>query len=222
MPSGFHVSALLFDMDGTLIDSTAAVDRAWAAWEQRWDVRLGVRASTLGRPARDIVAARIDIEDVDAAFADIERLEVADTEGVVVLPGVAELLASLPPDRWAIATSCTAPLAEARLRAAGIVPPALVTASDTPRGKPHPDPYLAAAALLGVPADRCLVVEDAVAGVAAGRAAGCAVLGVLGTARAEDLGADAVAADLRRVRVTVAADGLDVMVDTGPWDGTGS
>ena len=216
MPSGFHVSALLFDMDGTLIDSTAAVDRAWAAWEQRWDVRLGVRASTLGRPARDIVAARIDIEDVDAAFADIERLEVADTEGVVVLPGVAELLASLPPDRWAIATSCTAPLAEARLRAAGIVPPALVTASDTPRGKPHPDPYLAAAALLGVPADRCLVVEDAVAGVAAGRAAGCAVLGVLGTARAEDLGADAVAADLRRVRVTVAADGLDVMVDTGP------
>ncbi|GAA4742600.1 HAD family hydrolase [Amnibacterium soli] len=151
MPAAeFLVRAVLFDMDGTLIDSTPAVDRAWAVWEQRWDVRLGVRASELGRPARDIVAERVPAADAAAAFLDIERLEVADTAGIVVLPGVRALLDALPVDRWAVATSCSAPLAAARLAATGIEPPVLVTASDTALGKPNPDPYLAAAERLGV------------------------------------------------------------------------
>jgi sugar-phosphatase len=212
MAAEFTVRAVLFDMDGTLIDSTPAVDRAWATWEQRWNVRLGVRASALGRPARDIVAERVPAADAEAAFLDIERLEVADTAGIVVLPGVRELLAALPADRWAVATSCSAPLAAARLGATGIAPPVLVTASDTALGKPNPDPYLAAAARLGiVPAD-CLVVEDAIAGVAAGRAAGCAVLGVLGSVPGEALGADAVAPDLTAVRVERAGDRLRIVV----------
>ena len=86
-PPSFTVRAVLFDMDGTLIDSTPAVDRSWAAWERLWNVRLGVRASALGRPARDIVAERVPAADAEAAFRDIERLEVADTDGIVVLPG---------------------------------------------------------------------------------------------------------------------------------------
>ncbi len=209
----FTVRAVLFDMDGTLIDSTPAVDRAWAEWERRWDVRLGVRASALGRPARDIVAEHVPPADAARAFLDIERLEVADTDGIERLPGATELLDALPPDRWAIATSCSAPLAEARLGAVGIRPAALVTASDTPWGKPAPDPYLAAAAALGVDPADCLVVEDAVAGVQAGRAAGCAVLGVLGSASAAELGADAVVAALTAVRVARRGDLLEVVVD---------
>ena len=209
----FLVRAVLFDMDGTLIDSTPAVDRAWAVWEQRWDVRLGVRASELGRPARDIVAERVPAADAEAAFLDIERLEVADTAGIVVLPGVRALLDALPVDRWAVATSCSAPLAAARLAATGIEPPVLVTASDTALGKPNPDPYLAAAERLRVAPQDCLVVEDAVAGVAAGRAAGCATLGVLGSVPGDTPGADAVAADLASVRVERAGDLLKVSVD---------
>lgn len=218
MPFAITVRAVLFDMDGTLIDSTPAVDRAWAAWERTWHVRLGVRASALGRPARDIVAERVAPADAEAAFRDIEALEVADTEGIVVLPGVRDLLAALPRDRWAIATSCSAPLAAARLAAAGIEPPVLVTASDTARGKPYPDPYLAAAARLGVAPEQCLVVEDAVAGVAAGRAAGCAVLGVLGSADTDALGADVVVADLTAVRVEEAGELLRVVVDQRATD----
>jgi mannitol-1-/sugar-/sorbitol-6-phosphatase len=213
MPAAFTVRAVLFDMDGTLIDSTPAVDRAWAEWERRWDVRLGMRPSALGRPARDIVAERVPAAQAEEAFRDIERLEVADTDGIVALPGARELLAALPADRWAIATSCSAPLAAARLAAVGIAPRALVTASDTARGKPAPDPYLAAAAALGVPPEECLVVEDAIAGIAAGRAAGCATLGVLGTEAAEALPADAVVADLRGVRVERDGALLRVLVD---------
>jgi sugar-phosphatase len=209
----FTVRAVLFDMDGTLVDSTPAVDRAWATWEERWNVRLGVRASALGRPARDIVAERVPPADAEAAFRDIEQLEVADVAGVVVLPGVHALLASLPADRWAIATSCSAPLAAARLGATGIEPRVLVTASDTALGKPNPDPYLEAAARLGVPPEDCLVVEDAVAGVTAGRAAGCSTLGVLGSVPGETLGADAVVADLTAVRVERVGDLLRVVLD---------
>lgn len=211
------VDSVLFDLDGTLVDSTPAVDRAWATWERRWDVRIGARASSLGMPARDIVALHVPPADVERAFREIEALEVADVEGVVPLPGALELLAALPPDRWAVVTSCSAPLAAARLAAAGIHPAVVVTASDTARGKPAPDPYREAARRLGVDPARCLVVEDAVAGAAAGRAAGCAVLGVLGSVPAEALDAAAVVADLRAVRVTRQGDLLVVEVDAaGP------
>lgn len=212
------VQAVLFDMDGTLIDSTPAVERAWRRWGERWGVGRPFGSHQHGVPARAIVAGHVPANQIDEAFAMIEAMEVEDTEGVVTLPGAEALLASLPADRWAIVTSCTAPLAAARVRATGLTPHVLVTASDTERGKPAPDPYLAAAARLGVAPEDCLVVEDAPAGLAAGRAAGCVTLAVAGTLPVEELEADLVAPSLEAVHVERTADGLRVTVASGRGD----
>ena len=122
--------------------------------------------------------------DIDPAegLRTIEDLELADTADLVILPGARELLASLPPDRWTIVTSATRRLLLGRLAAAGLpVPANLVAADDVTHGKPHPEPYLRGAAILGIAPADCIVVEDAPAGITAGRAAGCRVLGILGT-----------------------------------------
>jgi sugar-phosphatase len=204
------VAAVLFDMDGTLIDSTPAVARSWRRWGELWGVGDVFASHEHGRPAREIVAGHVPPDQVDAAFASIEALEIADTEGIVVLPGARELLDALPRDAWAIVTSCSRPLAHARLAAVGLEPPALVTASDTAIGKPAPDPFLEAARRLGVDPADCLVVEDAPAGLAAGRAAGCALLAVHGTVDPAMLDADLVAPSLADVAVEVHPDGIQV------------
>jgi sugar-phosphatase len=203
---------VLFDMDGTLIDSTPAVQRSWQRWGEHWGLSDVFGAHQHGVPARDIVAGHLPPERVDEGFSMIETMEVQDTEGIVVLPGTEALLAALPPDRWAIVTSCTAPLAAARVRATGLRPPVLVTASDTDRGKPDPAPYLAAAARLGIDPKDCLVVEDAPAGIAAGRAAGCVTLAVATTMPLEELDADLVARSLEDVRVEPTPEGLRIAV----------
>ncbi len=196
--------AVLFDLDGTLIDSTPAVDRCWRQWAHR----RGIKDFEVvhGVPAKQVVAALVPPAEVEAAVAEIEALEVLDTDGVVQLPGAARALADIPAARRAIATSGTMPLARARLTAAGLQEPAvLVTASDVAVGKPDPEPYRMAAARLGFDPARCLVVEDAPAGVTAGRAAGCAVLAVATSHPAAQLaGADALVQDLSRVRFRVS------------------
>ncbi len=204
------VRAVLLDMDGTLIDSTPAVARSWARWGEQWGVGDVFASHEHGRPARDIVAEHVPPEQVDAAFRSIEAMEVADTEGIVVLPGARELLEALPQDAWAIVTSCSRPLADARLAAVGLRPPVLVTASDTTIGKPAPDPYLEAARRLGVDPAECLVVEDAPAGITAGRAAGATTLAVEGTVDPALLHADLVAPSLTHVAVAVLPDGIQV------------
>jgi mannitol-1-/sugar-/sorbitol-6-phosphatase len=206
------VQAVLFDMDGTLIDSTPAVERSWRRWGEHWGLGDVFGTHEHGMPARDIVAGHLPADRVSAGFAMIEAMEVSDTDGIVTLPGAEALLAGLPADRWAIVTSCSAPLAAARVRATGLRPPVLVTASDTERGKPNPDPYLAAAERLGIDPRDCLVVEDAPAGLAAGRAAGCVTLGVGGTLAHDELEADLVARSLEDVRVEPTPSGLLVTV----------
>ena len=182
-------SALLFDMDGVLIDSTPAVARVWRKWalEHHFDpVEVVSRAH--GRPSIMTVREYLPDADHEAENRIVERAEMEDLDGVVPLPGARELLAALPPERWTISTSSTRPLAEVRLRAAGLsIPKKLVTSSDITNGKPHPEPYLKAAATLGfAPAD-CVVVEDVAAGVQAGRAAGSRVIGFPTTFVAEKL-----------------------------------
>lgn len=180
---------LLFDLDGVLIDSTPAVARVWHRWaiEHNLDPQAVIHLAH-GRPSRTTIRELLPNANIDAEDRIVERWEMEDTDGVVFLPGTQRLLDSLPKDRWTIATSCTRPLAEVRLRAAGLpIPETMVTSSDVTHGKPHPEPYLKAAAKLGLSPADCIVVEDAPAGVRAGKAAGARVIGFPTTMNAQAL-----------------------------------
>jgi mannitol-1-/sugar-/sorbitol-6-phosphatase len=171
-------SALLFDLDGVLIDSTPAVTRVWTQWAiaHGFDPDDVVHKAH-GRPSIATIRQYLPEADHESENREVERREIEDIEGVVTLPGARELLGALPPSRWTIVTSCTRPLAEVRLRAAGLsIPERLVTCDDVKHGKPDPEPYLKGASLLGVPAVGCLVVEDVPAGIRAGKAAGARVI----------------------------------------------
>ena len=208
--------AVIFDNDGTLIDSTGPVERSWTQWAHEHEVDLGDLHRLHGKPAAAIVRMLLPGDGVDEALARVDELEVADVDGVAALPGSLDALTALagPPQRYAIATSATGPLADARLGAAGIAhPDVLVTVDDVEHGKPAPDPFLLAASRLGVDPTRCLVVEDAVAGITGARAAGCATLGVTTTTDVEHLiaaQADAVVRDLAEVVFTVGDAGITI------------
>jgi mannitol-1-/sugar-/sorbitol-6-phosphatase len=176
-------SALLFDMDGVLIDSTPAVARVWAAWALEHGFEPDeVVGRAHGRPSISTVRdylPNLPKADQEAENRAIEQREIEDMEGVVPLPGALELLNSLPQERWAIVTSCTRPLAEARLTAAGLPRPRIfVTSTDIVHGKPAPDPYLKGAEMLGFRSNQCVVVEDAPAGIRSGKSADCRVIGL--------------------------------------------
>jgi mannitol-1-/sugar-/sorbitol-6-phosphatase len=200
-------SALLFDMDGVLIDSTPAVARVWHRWavEHGFDPETVVRVAH-GRPSRTTVRELLPDADIERENREVERREIEDLDGVVMLPGVQQLLNSLPAERWTIATSCSRLLAEVRLRAAGLpIPSTMITSSDVKIGKPDPEPYLKAAAKLGFAASDCIVVEDAPAGVRAGKAAGARVIAFLTTMirrDLEDAGADWIVQDCANIAVS--------------------
>lgn len=199
-------AAVIFDNDGTLVDSTGSVLRSWVRWAQEHDVDPYALQGFHGVPAAGIIAAVAPHVDADAALARIEEIEVADVDDVVALPGAIAALETLPDKLSAIATSATRPLADVRLRAAGITPPtATVTIEDVDRGKPAPDPFVVAAQRLGADPADCLVVEDAPSGITGARAAGCAVLAVTTNHTADELEADLVVGSLAEVTFSVEA-----------------
>jgi sugar-phosphatase len=209
--------ALLFDLDGVLISSIDSAKRCWQRWAAMYDIP---NADTFvlphGLPARDIVILlRPDI-DPDAGLKVIEDMEIEDVHDIRVLPGVRELLESLPPERWTIVTSCTKRLLKARLAAAGLpAPPNLITSDMVTKGKPDPEPYRRGAEALGFAPEDCVVVEDAVSGVNAGLGAGCRVLAVLSSTPRVDLaaaGATWIARSLAPVKVAADADGLKLTI----------
>ncbi len=210
MPFDRPFSGVLLDMDGTLIDSMPAVERSWLRWSEEFEVDPQRLNGFHGVPAVDVIRGVLPEERRGPAFARIRELEVADTSGITVLPGAAELLAALAAGRvpTAIVTSCTRDLAEARIAATGLTwPSVVVTASDVRRGKPSPDPWLAGANHLGVGAWECVVVEDAVAGLTGARDAGCRALVAVTTTTARDVLAplsDLVVHDLEGLSVEVA------------------
>ena len=207
---GQPFDAVLFDLDGVLVDSTASVTRSWDRFAAEFNVSSAALQENHGQPAQTLVDRLLGPDRVAEGLARIEAIEVDDAAGVEAVPGAQALFASLPEDRRAVVTSGTPPIATARLRAGGFpLPRTLITADDIERGKPDPQPYLLAAHRLGVPPDRCLAVEDAPAGIASARAAGCQVLAVTGTAEAEELAAAALIVDgLDRVAVRVDGDVL--------------
>jgi sugar-phosphatase len=179
--------AILSDLDGVLVDSHASIMRAWR-W---WGAEHGVEAQAIegvqhGRPSGEVIAALAPGLDAAAESVAIDLRQAGDTDGVIALPGAHELLTGSEP--VAIVTSCTVPLATARLHAAGLpVPAVLVTPERLGRGKPDPEGYLLAARELGAAPAACVVLEDAPAGIEAGRAAGMHVVGITTTHEPADL-----------------------------------
>jgi mannitol-1-/sugar-/sorbitol-6-phosphatase len=203
--------AVIFDLDGTLIDSTPAVIRAWNTWTSEYGLPPMDLRTHHGTPSASVVRAVMPEHLHEAAMQRIMDLEIADLHDVVVLPGAVEALASLSSAKNAIATSCTVPLAQARIAASQLVPPSVVvTADDVVHGKPHPEPFLQAARRLGVDPHHCLVVEDAPSGLEAAKAAGCFTLAVITTTPREALHADAIVADLSEVRFETDGGGIQV------------
>jgi mannitol-1-/sugar-/sorbitol-6-phosphatase len=204
---------LLFDMDGVLISSIGSVVRCWRQWARiydipgadTYDVPHGMRAIEI------VKTLRPDI-DPEEGLRVIEDLEMEDMDDLKVLPGVKKLLEGLPPERWAIVTSATKRLLLGRLAMAGLpVPTRLISGDMVERGKPDPEPYRRGAALLGLESQECVVVEDAPSGVGAGLAAGCRVLGTLGTHSAEELKeATWITESLEGVKVVVGESGLEL------------
>jgi sugar-phosphatase len=201
----FSCAAILFDLDGVLVDSTRAVDREWREWAARKGVN-GDAIMAIAHGVRTIevirrVAPHLDAE-VEAAA--IENHEAHDQRGVTVMPGAADLLKVIPDERWGVVTSGSRLLAQNRLRFCGLpVPEVLVTSDDVTNGKPHPEPYLKGAEGLGLNPGECLVIEDAPAGIEAGRAAGMKVIGMASTYRPEILErADAVVQKLGQILIT--------------------
>jgi mannitol-1-/sugar-/sorbitol-6-phosphatase len=197
---------VLFDLDGVLADSTPAVARVWTIWANKhgFDPDETVRQAH-GRPSISTIRELLPNADHIAENALVERMEIEDVGDVIALPGAAELLQALPANRWTIVTSCTKSLALVRLRVAGLpIPEQLITANDITKGKPHPEPYLKGAKLLGVAAEDCIVIEDAPAGIRAGKAAGARVLALQTTERVmllQEAGADWIVENCGSVRL---------------------
>ncbi|MFD2052551.1 HAD family hydrolase [Mesorhizobium calcicola] len=184
MFAGKKFAAFLFDMDGTLLNSTAAAERVWSNWAMGHGLDVAAFLPTMhGRRAIETVR-RLALPGVDPQHEanEITRAEIADVEGVNAIAGAAAFLSALPPDRWAIVTSSPLALALVRIEAAGIPRPAtMVTAEDVVNGKPAPDCFLLAAERLGFAAHDCVVFEDATPGIQAGEAAGATVVVITAT-----------------------------------------
>jgi sugar-phosphatase len=215
--SSISCSAILFDLDGVLIDSTPSVQRVWTRWALERGLKVDeVVSHAHGRPSLSTVRHFLPSADHELENREVECREIADVEGIVVLPGAAGLLSALPAHRWTIATSCTRRLAEARLRAAGLpIPHSMVTATDVIRGKPDAEPFVKAAAKLGFASSNCVVLEDAPAGVRAGKAAGARVIALLTTFPEGELlaaGADFIAKSCANLSASEGEDGSELLL----------
>lgn len=207
--------AFLFDLDGVLVDSRAVVERTWHRWAQRQHIDpASLLRIAHGRRTRDTLKAAVPHLALDAEVAWLDAVELQDLDGLAAVRGAAQLLSVLPPERWAVVTSCTRALAKLRLEAVGLpVPSVLVVSEAVTHGKPAPDGYRLAADRLGYDITACLVFGDAPAGVIAGRTAGACVVALTTTHSARDLiGAEASIPDLETVHVRAEQDTFIVAI----------
>ncbi|GHO49821.1 HAD family hydrolase [Ktedonospora formicarum] len=185
----FHCDAILFDLDGVLVDSTACVERLW----YQWAIRHGLDAQEVitrahGRRTIDTLRAVAPTLAIEGEVRRMEKAEIEDIQGLMSITGAASLLAGLAPTQWAVVTSGSRALATTRLRAVGLpLPSIFITAEDVTQGKPHPEGYVKAACLLGVPPQRCIVLEDAPAGIQAALKAHTTAIAVASTHQPSEL-----------------------------------
>jgi len=214
-----EAAGLLFDNDGVIVSSIASVNRCWRRWAEHYGVPNADEFEIEhGTRAVDIMVKLVPGIDVAEGLRLIEDMELEDVADLEVLPGVHSLLESLPPERWAIVSSATWRLLVGRLKAAQLpVPERIVSGDRVVNGKPHPEPYLRGAEMIQARPSDCIVIEDAPSGVGAGKAAGCRVLGVLGThseAELREAGVDWVVRSLEDVHVVPGGMGLRVTMTT--------
>jgi sugar-phosphatase len=211
-----NCQAILFDLDGTLVDSAIRVQRLWEKWGRKHGIAPEFLMEVMhGRRADEtihIVAPHLSMQD---EFQALEAEEIADMEGVLPYPSAGELLDSLSPGQWAIVTSGTKRVAEARMRHVGLPrPEVFITADDVKAGKPAPDGYLLAASRLDVKPSECVVIEDAPAGIQAGKSAGMRVIAVASTLTSEVLGqADAAVLHLSDIKLVGTPQGIQIRVE---------
>jgi sugar-phosphatase len=208
-----HVRGILFDMDGVLVSSLGSVERSWTKWGamRNVDGALAIKTAHGQRAIETVRKLRPDLNDIEELKL-IEEIEIADKDDIEVLQGVQGILAALPEKYWTIVTSATEKLARSRLGYAGLaVPSHIITADMVTDGKPHPEPYLKGAALLGLKPEDCLVIEDSSSGAIAGHAAGCKVLATLFSHTTKELAAaDWIVQSLEDVTVRAKEDGVEV------------
>lgn len=210
-PTQISARALLFDLDGVLVDSIAAVELAWRDWATGHGFDAdAVIAVVHGRRAADTVRAVAPHLNLDREVAALSKRESTEARGLLPIPGAGALIAKLAPGQWAVVTSGTRDVAKFRLGVGGIaVPDTLVSAEDVTRGKPDPEGYLNAAKSLGFLPSECVVIEDAPAGLEAARSAGMQSVGVASTFHADALvGATIVVQTLAELRVSTGQDGV--------------
>lgn len=200
-------------MDGVLVSSLGSVERTWAKWAltRNIDPAVAIRTAHGCRAIETVQRLRPDLDSL-AELEWLEEMEIADNVGLEALSGVSPILEVLPPNRWTVVTSATGKLARSRMMHGGIpVPERMVSADQVTQGKPHPEPYLKGAELLGFDPSECLVIEDSASGVSAGHAAGCRVLATLFSHSMESLShADWIVQSLRDVDVRRDGDQLEI------------
>jgi sugar-phosphatase len=202
------VSAVLFDLDGVLVDTTQLVERYWRRWAREQNLPPGdVLAVVHGRLARDVVRMFMPDHDVEQEALRIQRSDPADSAEIHAIPGARECVNVARRGRWAVVTSGERETATGRLAAVALpIPEVLVTADDVTLGKPDPEPYERAARELAVPASGCVVIEDSPAGITAAKRAGMTVFAVTTTHAASSLGeADCLFQSMREVRQRLSA-----------------
>ncbi len=208
--SSFGCDAILFDLDGVLVDSTRAVVRIWSEWAERKGIEAE-RVLEVAHGRRTIETVRLVAPhlDAEAETEELQRIEIGDLDGILEVEGALELVSSIPNDGWTVVTSGPRPLATNRLEHVGIpVPEHFVAAEDVTEGKPHPEAYLKGAEILGVSPEDCVVIEDAPSGIRAGKSAGMTVVAVATTHDEDDLSeADAIVASLTDIRVVTGTGG---------------
>ena len=214
-----EAAGLLFDNDGVIVSSIGSVNRCWRKWAAHynvpvapdWEIEHGTRAV-------DVMQKLVPGINIVEGLKLIEDMELEDVADLTVLPGVKDLLESLPMDRWAIVSSATYRLLVGRLKVANLpVPERIISGDRVVNGKPHPEPYIKGAELIHAAPKDCIVIEDAPSGVRAGKAAGCRVLGVLGTHSADELraaGVEWVVETLEHAKAEVIENGLRLRLET--------